>query len=218
MKKNLFISTLLMLPNLVIAANTTITWGVQRAAPTFLVGDSSQDFIDSVANPGLVTLGYFSDSLFDVSSNSNNLGSIFDNFVSLDVASPKTGTVSGLFESSVSLEVDSSGIAGESLYYWVLPDITNYDRDSVLLASEHGIFRDSSWGVVPTGSSPVPTAYNITSLSLDTILVGETISGAGAFGGDLYITAAVVPEPSTYAAIFGVLVLGLAIYRRRNNK
>lgn len=40
-------------------------------------------------------------------------------------------------------------------------------------------------------------------------------SSAGVFQLTFTGTEAVVPEPSTYAAIFGILALGLAVYRRR---
>ena len=59
-------------------------------------------------------------------------------------------------------------------------------------------------------------------ISIDTTLIPEmptTGTGIG-FGSDtrnfaLTLTGTEVPEPSTYAAIFGVLALGFAIYRRR---
>ncbi len=48
--------------------------------------------------------------------------------------------------------------------------------------------------------------------------LGSTISGftysLALNGNTLQLTASAIPEPSTYAAIFGALVLGLAAYRR----
>ena len=60
-------------------------------------------------------------------------------------------------------------------------------------------------------------------ISIDTTLIPEMpTKGTGiGFGSSstsqfqLTLTGAAVPEPSTYAAIFGVLALGFAVYRRR---
>ncbi len=55
-----------------------------------------------------------------------------------------------------------------------------------------------------------------------TITVGSntfTISYLGGTGNDVILTVSAVPEPATYAAIFGALaLLGTAIYRRRSKK
>jgi hypothetical protein len=69
---------------------------------------------------------------------------------------------------------------------------------------EYGYINDVSW-VAPAQSNSV-------SLSLVTTSTGFG-SAANSLGYASLTTA--IPEPSTYAAIFGALVLGLAAYRRR---
>lgn len=205
-----------LVANCSFAANTSILWGVRLSPPTFLVGDSSNSAYDSVGNPSLVALGYFEDG-FDVVANQNDLGSIFDNFNLLDTANVNTGLFAGTFEGSVEVEVDSSGIAGETPFYWVLPGVSTFDRASIVLAPEHAVLGDTAW-TIPSGASPIPTEYDIRQTSLNNIVIGNTVVGAGAFGGDLYTTVAAVgaiPEPSTYAAIAGTLALGFVCYRRK---
>jgi hypothetical protein len=72
------------------------------------------------------------------------------------------------------------------------------------------ILTDSSW-VAPTFStSPGITTYNFTSNT--TAEVGSFIFS---LSGNDSIGFSAVPEPATYAVLFGLSVLGLAAYRRR---
>jgi autotransporter-associated beta strand protein len=50
----------------------------------------------------------------------------------------------------------------------------------------------------------------------DTVLAGSSFS-LSQVGGDVYLNYAAIPEPSTYAALFGAAVLGFVIYRRRRS-
>jgi len=68
------------------------------------------------------------------------------------------------------------------------------------------------------------TLINYTSATLNNFeatdfTLGTTIPGyiynLALSGNTLQLTASAIPEPSTYAAIFGALVLGLAVYRKR---
>ncbi len=45
-----------------------------------------------------------------------------------------------------------------------------------------------------------------------------TVSYLGGTGNDITLTVSAVPEPSTYAALFGTLVLGVAVTQRRRSK
>jgi hypothetical protein len=69
---------------------------------------------------------------------------------------------------------------------------------------EYGSLTDGSW-VSPANGSTV-------SINLLTVSAGG--STLDSFGNASLSTAA-IPEPSTYAAIFGVMALGLVAYRRR---
>ncbi len=61
--------------------------------------------------------------------------------------------------------------------------------------------------------------YLTIAISIDTSLIPELASGGMGMEGlttvRFTLTEYVVPEPSTYAAIFGMLALGFAVYRRR---
>jgi hypothetical protein len=91
------------------------------------------------------------------------------------------------------------GTSGDALYTWV------FDSNDTGTANEYGIFNSSSWLSPPDGGTA-----NLVSISIDNIVFG---SSAGSGPAD-YLLAA-VPEPATYAAIFGVLGLALVMWRRR---
>lgn len=79
--------------------------------------------------------------------------------------------------------------------------------------TEWVLFTNNTW-LFPASSSPDPTIW--TTDDVGTTAVLGTLNSAGS---NIYIqTAAVtsaVPEPATYAAIFGALAVGLVAYRRR---
>jgi len=66
---------------------------------------------------------------------------------------------------------------------------------------EFGIYTSSNWQTRTSGLD-----QGLTSGNIDTIIRGTQV-------GDDFATA--VPEPATYAALFGVVALGIAIVRRR---
>jgi fibronectin-binding autotransporter adhesin len=63
------------------------------------------------------------------------------------------------------------------------------------------------------------TASGTSNFSAGSFALGSTIAGfdyaLGLSGSTLQLTASAIPEPSTYAAIFGVGVLAFAVWRRR---
>lgn len=78
-----------------------------------------------------------------------------------------------------------------------------------------GLVKLRDLGIDITGES-----YFTFAISIDTSLIPEAASGGmgvecSQFELTITGTEYVVPEPSTYAAIFGILALGLAVYRRR---
>lgn len=68
---------------------------------------------------------------------------------------------------------------------------------------EYGYVQDSSW--------VAPAAGNIIGLQMITVALGGSV--ADSLGQAALQTP--IPEPSTYAAIFGALALGFVAYRRR---
>jgi len=106
---------------------------------------------------------------------------------------------------------DTSGSAGNqnNAFYtrwnvWVNPDLTNGNLGTVT-ATGFGI------GLLNNNVVTAPSEAILSSSNLD---AGESI-----YVDEFYITTSpsdfVIPEPSTYALLAGVAMLGLAIYRRR---
>ncbi len=80
---------------------------------------------------------------------------------------------------------------------------------------EDGLVKLRDLGIDIAGEN-----YFTFAISIDTSLIPEAATGGmgvecSQFELTITGTEYVVPEPSTYAAIFGILALGLAVYRRR---
>ena len=65
------------------------------------------------------------------------------------------------------------------------------DVADIATATEHGLFTSSSFAVIPDGASPVPVDYTLSSITFDTILMGEEVAGGGFGGANAYATAVV---------------------------
>lgn len=150
------------------------------------------------------------DSILDVG---NNLG-IVSNEILRVVAAEDLG-FGGLGFNLAPTNFDLVGgiSQGDSLgFYW----FTNLSPgDTVTAGTSYGFFRsdsvlsgsgaDFAWSVPADGSIIELSAY------LDSI----TGSSDGISNSTFSASLTVVPEPATYAAIFGVLALALVAYRRR---
>lgn len=88
-----------------------------------------------------------------------------------------------------------------------------FNNDDV---KEFGIFYDSSWGFLPEGGF-FPEQYSTKGASFDQVVLGSVIEGEGLSGGSAY-AAKMVPEPSTYGLIFGIVSLGVVCMHRRKSK
>ena len=60
-----------------------------------------------------------------------------------------------------------------------------------------------------------PDLNNVVGLGIwfDNVRAGDATSGMGFYVTDIQLTA--IPEPRTYAALFGLLALGAVVWRRR---
>lgn len=69
-------------------------------------------------------------------------------------------------------------------------------------------------GVIGAGAGPVVSTSTITTINPGTYLLEIRLSGQGGQRASID-DLALIPEPSTYAALFGLLALGLVAWRRR---
>jgi len=98
-----------------------------------------------------------------------------------------------------------SGISGQKLYAWTFDSLV---APTNVNSQEYGLFTGSDAEWTARGDSPFPPEFNNLTVSLvDTAVLGSTSGGN--------ISLAAVPEPSTYAGLSGLLVLGYVIVRRR---
>jgi hypothetical protein len=144
----------------------------------------------------------------------------------------KWGTVSG----SVFTPLFGNAINDNNVGYYVGsstgPEITvslNQADNTVLtvgaplalsftLIADDGVYSSSADQIVLTDPSWTVPTFTLTSADIDTFTASTTVVGPGSFsfnGGNEIINIVAVPEPSTYAALAGVAVLGLAALRRR---
>lgn len=97
----------------------------------------------------------------------------------------------------------ATGILGTKLYAWVF-DVTS--APASVSGQAYGLFSSTASNWLATGDNFL-TDFNF----LDVADIDESTFGSVVAGG----VSLAVPEPSTYAAITGVLALGFAFFRRR---
>ncbi len=73
------------------------------------------------------------------------------------------------------------------------------------------LITNNSW-LFPASGNLLPTSWDLTDAGTGTVI--GTL-GTAQIGADPYMRTSAVPEPSTYAAVFGVLAIGIVTYRRR---
>jgi hypothetical protein len=117
-------------------------------------------------------------------------------------ASGFSGTLTGINVVSGSLA------AGQQLAIYWFPTITTTSIAGSV--SEYGFFRSDS----PVSNSDI--GFIMPGDGSNVNLFALTVSATGDLA-ESALTAVAVPEPSTYAAIFGALALGFVAYRRRRS-
>ncbi len=191
-----------------------------------------------LATGNLVRIGVFTVSDSTVTSNATSFSFLNSNFVQIGTSyigqgNPAAGSSetdpanNGLFNSSIlSVNTTASGlnIVGSQVSYWVFNAVTASS------ATQCGIFSSSlsSWTVTSGDGSGLDLSAITTDISDLTnsgagvslagtakILVGSLGSGTNVSGGGKDFMLSAIPEPSSYAALFGVAALGACLLRRR---
>lgn len=159
----------------------------------------------------------FEAGVFAPGTNFNNPAQIAANFKSFasatsgqvtttwdgDLIGPGQGAASLSYSfDEVSSTYANGIIAGNQLAIWA------YDTKNITASTDWVILTNPSWIVQPlaVGASVDSRDYTITDVGTTALL--------GSFAGQKVITTP-VPEPSTYAALVGMVVLGAAALRRK---
>ncbi len=123
------------------------------------------------------------------------------------------------FENTPTRPDEGSGIFNCDLYFYIDPTVTSITFDSFAndslwndttledICEKHLIFDGFRNGVIYIKNPDTKIDYSLIS-SIDGDWVNFRIE-------DNYLVADYIPEPSAFAAIFGALALGFAVYRRR---
>ena len=175
--------------------NGQISLTIVGTSPQYRLSDNS-----TVADNTIIDVGFLDEAAFDSLTSSQQTDYVF-----------LTG-VSGPFSSYYSSD---SVFSGGSII--VIGDTTNTMPTSTQLSvivfddsnNEIGIFSssDPDW----TSSSFSSGTTTLNSNLIDSSKVGSFTTGSS-------VSLAAIPEPSTYAAIFGALALGGVIWQRRRKK
>lgn len=176
---------------------------------------SAYAFLDSTGSPlvngeDLVVLGYFSTTPTTFSPSL----AVFDDFIPLAETTSFGG--SGFFSGAATVDILPLIPSPVGLRPWlaVFDGITTVS--DIALASSFGLFSDSSYGPIPTGTeTPSPaTTFNIRTETLDTIAIGSEVADGGPGTGVGYQLASPIPEPSAIQ-LFALGSLGFLLRRRR---
>jgi hypothetical protein len=142
-------------------------------------------------------------------------GGVFTPFLGAAAVSGNDGyvgdPVAGFFELSVTLSLANNSLAPlDSLIYLVITNIA--DGGSYASSPVEAVLTDPSW------KAPAIDAFAAEAFAFNFTTNTTALKGTFAFNGGnetINLTSTVIPEPSTYAALAGVAVLGLAALRRR---
>lgn len=217
-KRSFFINLILIAGSSATAvANVSISYGsiITQPDPIFFTDEVGSLYSND--NTGVMVLGLFSGGDSFITQNSNNLGTLLAGFQSIDSTSVFSSP--GLFEGSIS-DVDTTalGFDTQSPYLVTLSGISEYTSGVTEISGVTGFsVVQAEWGAIssttadPIGPSDNFFANGITDATGE-VLVGRFVTDEFGFN---YIQA--VPEPSFYAALFGVLSIFFVLHRKRRN-
>lgn len=179
-------------------AAISVTWGNSNETYTF--ADSKG--VD-LSTGSLILLGTFSAQTDFVTFGKDlaYLQSHFTSFDSASIGSGGYGELDGYF-------VDGATVAALStpLYYWV------FNASTAAGATEWGVVTSAAW--VTPANDPDILITDLDQAVASGAKVGSLNTAAGKF--QTLVTSA-VPEPSSFAAIAGLSILGVVAARRRRS-
>jgi hypothetical protein len=185
-------------------------------------GSSTTNF---TAQDGSATVAAKTSPVSGLSSNDSQSFSTFNASSSYTAltASGQTVAVNAVLGLTDDVAITFALDAGTAKNSWTLA-FAALDTDGASLgvaASTTGAFsgEQTSFGTLSIGTTDTGYTTDFSSLG-DTQTLYVRLSASSVSGGTLSLdnvgfSAAVVPEPSTYAAIFGVIAIAFAVVRRR---
>ncbi|MBX3737113.1 MAG: PEP-CTERM sorting domain-containing protein [Candidatus Didemnitutus sp.] len=113
------------------------------------------------------------------------------------------------FDGTATLSSNAGAFATSSQAY-----IWGYNTTTITNGvTEWVLFTNNTW-LFPASSSPDPTIWTVDDVGTTAVVGTLNPSGSNIYIQTAAITSA-VPEPATYAAVLGLLAVGLVAYRRR---
>jgi hypothetical protein len=185
-------------------ANTNIAWGTTFSGSDARFYNSSGVLFGTPGADGLASVGFF------------NGAATWDNWVSIGDSLFGGGGLEGLISTTSLVDTDATvGALGTVPMIAVFDGITD-PGDIAAFSGGYLLYTDSNWQGIPAGIAPpgVPPTLNILTDQPDTIMFGQVVPG-GAFDDTGFGIQTVVPEPSTYAALAGLIALAVVAIRRR---
>ncbi len=213
MNKNIkiaLIAALSLAAGLVANASVSFSGAALVKVPNISTGDVSYLIIDET-NAGFNTIGsinpststFTSGTIYDTTSlsvGSDNLGS---NFTIVGTKTATGSTTVSVLGSYSGIQLANGVDAGDKFAIVVFENSTT----SAVASDTYRVYTDASWVVPADGST-----FTFSTSGLAGTFLQLGVNASPAF---TKTVASAVPEPSTYAALAGVAVLGLAALRRR---
>lgn len=184
------IKSLIILATAIMASSAAVAQlGVVNVALTD-AGSILNNDGSALADGTVAQFGLFDETSYDA------LGALQTDFTSVDALFTPIGSLSSSSGSITGGFAPSTGTAGDKIFVWVA------NNSDFSIATEWGIW-----------SSSAPT-FDLTNSPGFSVIAGTNINNYVASEGSTLKMAA-VPEPAHFAALFGFLALGFALWRRR---
>jgi hypothetical protein len=194
------------------AANVVLNYGSTNDGSIALMFADETGTLFDPSGTGLMALGYFG----EIGSNTS-FSDYLSDFTLVD-ETPFNGNAAFAGYLEVLNVPNFDNLPDVKPYIFIFSGIGDFANAGD--ATGFSIFTDSSWSNYPPQPDELAVADTLVlfaSLEPDTIVVGDiapAVVPPAPIGGFI-ITAAEVPEPSHFALAFGLLGLGLAVYRRK---